>query len=133
MTLAEVEEGDELPIEELYLSKDAVRAYASASGIAFARFTDDEAARREGLPGMIAPGNMSMGLLAGRLERWAGAGSLARLGVTFRGIVQPDQTVRLCAAVTQKDADAGTVEVDVWMESEQGDRLVIGTASVKIA
>ena len=131
--LADVEEGDELPIEELYLSRDAVRAYASASGIAFARFTDDEAARREGLPGMIAPGNMSMGLLAGRLERWAGAGSLARLGVTFRGIVLPDQTVRLCAAVTQKDEDAGTVEIDVWMESEQGDRLVIGTASVKIA
>ena len=133
MTLGDVEEGDELPVEELFLSKDAVRAYAAASGIAWARFTDDEGARREGLPGMIAPGNMSMGLLAGRLERWAGAGALARLGVTFRGIVLPDQTVRLCAAVTQKDEDAGTVEVDVWMESEQGDRLVIGTASVKIS
>jgi len=133
MTLADVAEGDELPIEELYLSKDAVRAYAAACGIAFARFTDDEGARREGLPGMIAPGNMSMGLLAGRLERWAGAGALARLGVTFRGIVLPDQTVRLCAAVTEKDEDARTVEVDVWMESEHGERLVIGTASVKIA
>ena len=82
---------------------------------------------------MITPGNMSMGLLAGRLERWAGAGSLARLGVTFRGIVLPDQTLRLCAAVTQKDEVAGSVEVDVWMESEQGERLVIGTASVKVA
>ena len=133
MTRANVEEGDELPVEELYLSKDAVRAYAAACGIAWARFTDDEGARREGLPGMIAPGNMSMGLLAGRLERWAGAGSLLRLGVTFRGIVLPDQALHLCAAVTQKDEGAGSVEVDVWMEGEQGDRLVIGTASVKIA
>ena len=132
MTLADVEEGDELPIEELYLSKDAVRAYAAASGIAFARFTDDEAARREGLPGMIAPGNMSMGLLPGRLERWAGAGSLVRLGVTFRGVVLPDQTVRLCAAVTQKDEDAGSVEIDVWMENDHGDRLVVGTATLRM-
>ena len=133
MTLADVEEGDELPGEEIFLSKDAVRAYASASGIAFARFTDDEGARREGLPGMIAPGNMSLGLLAGRLERWAGSGSLVRLGVTFRGLVLPDQTLRLCAAVTQKDEATHSVEVDVWMESEQGERLVIGTASVRIA
>ncbi|HWP66411.1 MAG TPA: MaoC/PaaZ C-terminal domain-containing protein [Candidatus Limnocylindria bacterium] len=133
MTLADVEEGDELPVEDLFLAKDAVRAYARACGIAFARFTDDEAARREGLPGMIAPGNMSMGLLASRLERWAGPGSLERLGVTFRGVVLPDQTLRLRAAVTQKDEVARCVEVDVWMESEQGERLVIGTASVKLS
>ena len=133
MMLADVEEGDELPREEIFLSKDAVRAYARASGIAFPRFTDDEGARREGLPGMITPGNMSMGILAGRLERWAGAGSLVRLGVTFRGVVLPDQTLHLCAAVTQKDDATQSVEVDVWMESELGERLVIGTASVKIA
>ena len=133
MTFAEVEEGDELALEELFLSKDAVRAYAAASGIAFARFTDDEGARREGLPGMIAPGNMSMGLLASRLERWAGPGSLARLGVTFRGLVLPDRTVRLCAVVTQKDDEARRLEVDVWMESDEGERLVIGTASVHCA
>jgi len=131
MTFADVEEGDELPHEELFLSKDAVRAYAVASGIAFPRFTDDEGARREGLPGMIAPGNMSMGLLASRLERWAGPGSLARLGVTFRGLVLPDRMVRLCAVVTQKEHGARRVEVDVWMESDDGERLVIGTASVQ--
>lgn len=127
-----IEEGDELPPEELLLEKDAVRAYAQASGIAFARFTDDEGARAEGLPGMIAPGNMSMGLLASRLERWAGTGSLRRLGATFRALVLPDRTLRLCAVVTEKDDAAGTVEVDVWMESEEGDRLVIGTATVQI-
>ena len=133
MTFADVEEGDELPPEELFLSKDAVRAYAAASGIAFPRFTDDEGARREGLPGMIAPGNMSMGLLASRLERWAGPGALVRLGVTFRGLVLPDRTVRLFAVVTQKDDQARRVEVDVWMESDECERLVIGTASVHCA
>lgn len=133
MRFAEIEEGDELPGEELFLAKEAVRAYAHASGIAFPRFTDDEGARREGLPGMIAPGNMSMGLLASRLERWAGAGSLCRLGTTFRGLVLPDRTIRLCAVVTQKDEAAGSLEVDVWMENDEGERLVIGTATVKLA
>jgi len=82
---------------------------------------------------MITPGNMSMGLLATLIESWAGAGALTRLGTTFRGLVLPDRTIRLCGAVTQKDDDARTVELDVWLESDEGERLVIGTASVKLA
>jgi acyl dehydratase len=133
MRFAAVEEGDELPAQDFYLSKEQVRAYAGACGITWARFTDDEGARREGLPGMIAPGNMTMGLIASRLERWAGPGSLLRLGTTFRGLVLPDRTVRLCAVVTQKDDVTRSVEVDVWMESDEGERLAIGTATVKLA
>jgi acyl dehydratase len=129
----EVSEGDEIgPITRL-LSKDEVRAYARACAVYFPRFTDDEGARQEGLPGMITPGNMSMGLLATLIESWAGAGALTRLGTTFRGLVLPDRTIRLCGAVTQKDDDARTVELDVWLESDEGERLVIGTASVKLA
>ena len=128
----EVFEGDEIgPITRL-LSKDEVRAYARACGVFFPRFTDDEGARQEGLPGMITPGNMSMGLLATLIESWAGAGALRRLGTTFRGLVLPDRTIRLCGAVTQKDDDARIVELDVWLESDEGERLVIGTASVKL-
>ena len=128
----EVFEGDEIgPITRL-LSKDEVRAYARACGVYFPRFTDDAGARQEGLPGMITPGNMSMGLLATLIESWAGAGALRRLGTTFRGLVLPDRTIRLCGAVTQKDDDARTVELDVWLESDESERLVVGTASVKL-
>jgi len=128
----EVFEGDEIgPITRL-LSKDEVRAYARACNVYFPRFTDDEGARQEGLPGMITPGNMSMGLLATLIESWAGAGALRRLGTTFRGLVLPDRTIRLCGAVTQKDDDARTVELDVWLESDESERLVVGTASVKL-
>ena len=128
----EVFEGDEIgPITRL-LSKDEVRAYARACGVYFPRFTDDAGARQEGLPGMITPGNMSMGLLATLIESWAGSGALRRLGTTFRGLVLPDRTIRLCGAVTQKDDDARTVELDVWLESDESERLVIGTASVKL-
>jgi acyl dehydratase len=128
----DVFEGDELPPLELFLSKDQVRAYARASESWAPRFTDDEGARREGLPGMIAPGNMSMGLLGRMVEGWAGAGTLRRLGTTFRGLVLPDRSIHLRAAVTERDEEHRTVELDVWIESDEGERLVIGTATVHL-
>lgn len=128
----DVFEGDELGPREMFLSKDQVREYARANDITFPRFTDDEGARAEGLPGMIAPGNMSMGLMTRLIEEWAGPGCLRRLGTTFRGLVIPDRTIRLCGAVTQKDDETRTVELDLWMESDEGDRLVIGTATVAL-
>jgi len=129
----DVSEGDELPTVERALTKEEVRAYARAAGIYFPRFTDDEGARGEGLPGMITPGNMSMGLIATLVERWAGAGSLRRLGTTFRGLVLPGGSIRMCGTITQKDDASRTVELDVWLESTEGDRLVIGTATVVLA
>ena len=132
MRFDDVEEGDELPTRELFLAKDQVRAYSRAANQWAARFTDDEGARKEGLPGMITPGNMSMGLLATSIESWAGAGTLRRLGTTFRGLVIPDRTLRLCGTLTQKDERARTVELDVWIESDEGERLVIGTATVAL-
>ena len=128
----EVQEGDELPVREVFLSKDQVRAYARAANQLGARFMDDEGARREGLPGMITPGNMSMGLLTGLIESWAGPGVLRRLGTTFRGLVLPDRTVRLCGTVTEKHERGRTAELDVWLESDEGERLVIGTATVAL-
>jgi len=129
----DVQEGDELPAREFVLAKTQVREYARAGGLWTPRFTDDEGARQEGLPGMITPGNMSLGLLATFLESWAGAGSLRRLGATFRGLVIPDRTVRLRAVVTQKEASRRTVEVDVWLESDEGERGVIGTATLALS
>jgi len=129
----DVREGDELPVRSLFLSKDQVRAYARAAGQWSPRFTDDEGARREGLPGMITPGNMSMGLLASFLEAWAGPRTLRRLGTTFRGLVLPDRTIRLCAAVTQKEKASHSIELDVWLEGDEGERWVLGTATLALA
>jgi acyl dehydratase len=131
LPFTDVEEGDELPVCEMDLAPDQVRAYAKAAGIWAPRFTDDEGARQEGLPGIIAPGNLSMGLLAGLVERWAGVGSLRRLGTTFRGLVRPGP-IRLCGAVTERNAAARTVELDLWLENADGERSVIGTATVAL-
>lgn len=128
----DVEEGDEVPGLDLFLSKDMVRRYARAANMYFPRFTDDEGARAEGLPGMIAPGVMSMGLLARMISDWNPAATVKRLGTTFRTPVLPDRTVHLRGAVTQKDAADHTVECDLWMENDEGERWVIGTATISL-
>jgi acyl dehydratase len=125
--------GDALGPAEMYLSKDQVRAYARATGMWVPRFTDDEGARKEGLPGMITPGNMSLAILSKLVTDWIGSSGakMTRLGTTYRQPVLPDHSIVLQGFITHKNDEERTVEMDVWIESDEGDRLVIGTATVQ--
>lgn len=131
-TFDAVEPGDDLPAITVDLARDYVKAHATELGMAFPRFTDDEGARKEGLPGMIAPGNMTLALLARELQAWAPGGRIQRLGTTFRGLALAGTTIQLLGTVTEKDDERRTVECDVWMETAEGDRCVIGTATVQL-
>src|SRR6266446_6081808 len=95
----DVQIGEEIGPSEFHLSKDQARSYARATGMWVPRFTDDEGARKEGLPGMITPGNMSLAVMS--------------------------------KLVTGKNDDERTAEMDVWIENEEAERLVIGTATVQ--
>lgn len=131
-TFDAVEPGDDLPAITVDLSRDCVKAHATELGMAFPRFTDDDGAKKEGLPGMIAPGNMTLALLARELLAWAPGGRVLRLGTTFRGLALAGTTIQLLGTVTEKDDERRTVECDVWMETAEGDRCVIGTATVQL-
>lgn len=134
ISFEEINVGDTLGPLELFVSKDQCRAYARTMGAGGAgRFTDDEAARKEGLPGMILPGNMSLGLLSKLVTDWIGSSGawLKRLSTTYRVPVQPDHTVTLHGFVTNKNPGDRTAQIDVWMESEESERLVTGTATVE--
>jgi acyl dehydratase len=128
----DIEEGDELPGIDMFLSKDQVRQYARTANMYVPRFTDDEGARAEGLPGMIAPGVMSMGLLVRMISDWNRAALIQRIGTTFRSPVLPDRNVHLRGAVTQKNEADHTVECDIWLENDDGERWVIGTATAVV-
>ena len=131
-TFDTVEPGDDLPAITVELGRDYVKAHATELGMAFPRFTDDEGAKREGLPGQITPGNMTLALLARELLAWAPGGRVLRLGTTFRGLALAVPTIPLLGTLTEKDDDRRTVECDVWMETPEGDRCVIGTATVQL-
>jgi len=125
--------GDTLGPEQMFVSKDQTRKYARACGLNTPRFTDDEGARKEGLPGMILPGNMSLGLLTKLVTDWASPANakIIRLGTTYRTPVMPDHNVTLQGFVTQTDEANRTAELDIWLENEEAERLVIGTATVQ--
>jgi acyl dehydratase len=136
-TFSEINIGDTLGPLELTVTKDQCRTYAKVSGFGevAGRFTDDEAARKEGLPGIILPGNMSLGLLSKLVTDWIGNGDarLTRMGTTYRVPVQPDHTITIHGFVTNTDAKARTAEIDVWMENEDAERLVTGTATIEFS
>lgn len=133
----EINIGDTLGPLELFVTKDQCRAYARLMGMGegAGRFTDDEAARKEGLPGIILPGNMSLGLLSKLVTDWIGAGDarLTRMSTTYRVPVQPDHTITIHGFITNTNPEERTAEVDVWMENEEAERLVTGTATVEFA
>jgi acyl dehydratase len=127
--------GDTLGPLELFVSKDQCRNYAKIMGMGeiAGRFTDDAAARKEGLPGMILPGNMSLGLLSKLVTDWIGSSNaaLTRISTTYRVPVQPDHTLTLHGFITNKNPAERTAEVDVWIENEEAERLVTGTATIE--
>ena len=136
-TFDKVNIGDTLGPLELFVSKDQCRNYAKIMGMGdiAGRFTDDEAAKKEGLPGMILPGNMSLGLLSKLVTDWIGSGNAKLTGIstTYRVPVQPDHTLTIQGFITNKNPADRTAEVDVWIENEEAERLVTGTATVEFS
>ncbi|HYB89761.1 MAG TPA: MaoC/PaaZ C-terminal domain-containing protein [Candidatus Binataceae bacterium] len=133
-TFADAKIGDTLGPLEVFISKDQCRRYARSGGMDAPRFTDDEGARKEGLPGMILPGNMSLGLLCKFVTDWLGpegGAKLQRIGTTYRVPVQPDHTITFHGFITHATPEDRTVEIDVWIENEDAERLVTGTATVQ--
>jgi acyl dehydratase len=127
--------GDTLGPLDLIVTKEQCRNYAKVSGFGevAGRFTDEEAAKKEGLPGIILPGNMSLGLLSKLVTDWIGTANarLVRMGTTYRIPVQPDHRLVLNGFLTNTNPDERSAEIDVWIENEDGERLVTGTATVE--
>jgi acyl dehydratase len=128
-----LEIGHEIPRLEIVLSGDQVRRYATAGQMPGQRFFSDEVARKEGLPGQILPGNMSMALLSRMLTDWLPEARLEKLGVTFRGIVQPGKPIVCSGFVTdRRDSDAAIeLECDLILE-QGGERRVTGVAVLRL-
>lgn len=125
--------GDSLGPEEIFPTREQTRTFARTCGLEAPRFMDDEGARAEGLPGMILPGNMSLGLLTRLVTDWIGTGGarVLRISTTYRSPVLPDCHYTLHGFVTQTDPTTRTAEFDLWLENEDGERMVTATATAQ--
>jgi acyl dehydratase len=134
MPSTDLDIGDELPALRLTLTREQVAEYARAANQAGPRFLSDAGARQDGLPGQIVPGNMSLALFSRLLGAIAGA-RVRRISGTFRGLVRPNVPLVVSGVVTDRQAGAGgdVLECDLLLETEEGDRLVVGTGTLVIA
>ncbi len=130
----DVDVGDELPPFHLTLTPEQVKRYAEAANMPGGRFMSDELAKAEGLPGQIVPGNFSLALFSRLITDWNAAATVERLSATFRGLVHPGVPLIVSGVITEKHAsDRGDfIECDLVVESDAGDRLVTGTATVQL-
>lgn len=129
-TVHDVEFGVELPAFVPDTSMPNVRRFAEAAGWNGPRFTDHEAARKEGLPGALVPGIMSQGFLSAMIHHWAPAAEVRLVDTVFRAPCVVDETYNINGVVTDIDEDSGEVEIDLTVTNEAGETRVFGTARV---
>lgn len=110
---------------------DLVR-YAGASGDFNPLHHDEGYARAAGLPGVMAHGMLSAGLLASFVTRWFGAGSVRRYKVRFREKVFPGDTLTAEGRVTGETTQQGErrLALELALKRQDGAVVVSGTAEV---
>ena len=130
--VTEVEFGVELPAFVPDTTLDNVKRFAIAAGWNAPRFTDHEAARKEGLPGALVPGIMSQGFLSAMIHHWAPSAEVRLVDTVFRAPCSVDQTYNINGVVTDINEDTGVVEIDLTVTNEAAETRVFGTAKVII-
>ena len=130
----DIDIGDEISELEICPTTADVIRFVDVARMQSGRFTDHEYARKEGLPGAIVPGNMSLGFLSRMLTEFFPTGTLKELTANFRATV-PHNTPLICSGVvTEKQSRRGQhlVFCDVMLGNAEGERYVQGTAQVAL-
>ena len=130
-TIADVEFGAELPAFEPDTSLARSAQFAQLVGWGLGgRFSDHEAARKEGLPGALVPGVMSQGFLVAMIHQWAPDAELRTIDTVFRAPVLADEPHKITGVVTDIKVEEAVVEIDLTVTNAKGETRVFGTAVV---
>ena len=131
--VGDVEFGAELPTFAPDTSLENVKRFGQFVGWGGPRFTDHEAARKEGFPGALVPGVMSQGFLGAMIHRWAPTAEIVAIDTVFRAPVLVDQPHQIVGVVTDVDEEAESVEIDITITNEAEETRVFGTATIKLS
>ena len=135
MTIAKVSEiefGEQLPAFQPDTTLPNVKRFAIAAGWNGPRFTDHEAAKKEGLPGALVPGIMSQGFLSAMIHHWAPSAEIKLVDTIFRAPCIVDQAYNINGVVTDIDEDTGEVEIDLTVTNDANETRVFGTAKIVV-
>ena len=134
---ADLREGDALPPASYKVDwEDLLRFNRYVSGGEDTKniHTDDETARRAGLPGAIAAGRHPVSFIAERMVDLFGPGFVSggELEVTFVKPIFPGETVRLSARVRERrEREGGRIRLvlEVALLNGAGEAVTVGSAS----
>jgi len=131
-TIQEVVFGEDLPTFIPDTSLAIASQFAKLVGWGGARFTDHEAARKEGLPGAMVPGILNQGYLVAMIHNWAPNAEIKAIDTVFRAPVIADEKHTISGVVTDVNEADGQVEIDLTVSNAKGETRVFGTATVQL-
>ncbi len=132
-TIADVEFGAELEPFQPDTSLAATSPFADAVGWGGGgRFKDHERAKKEGLPGALVPGIMSMGFLTSMIHRWCPAAKVEYIDTVFRAPLLADHPCTIAGVVTDIDTEDGLIQLDLTVKNAADETRVFGTANVRL-
>ena len=123
----DVKVGEELPVVQKNINLARMMAYGAATWDFIRIHYDADYVRDQGFKGPFVDGQMLGGFLAQQVQDWAGAGAfLRKLGFRNRVMVYPGDIITCHGVVTATHVDGGEalVDCDLWMENQNGDRVV---------
>jgi acyl dehydratase len=95
--------------------------------------TDDDVARRAGLPRALAQGRYPIAYISERMLEFFGTGWVqgGKLEVSLVKGIFPGDTITVKGVVTDKvpEGQAVRLVLDVWLENQHGEQATLGVAS----
>jgi len=95
--------------------------------------TDEELAKKVGLPGTVAAGMMLVDYLSEMLTNFFGTGWIqgGKCAVSFILPVRPGDEITARGVVREKLSEGAATRLilDVWCENQRGEKVTAGTAS----
>jgi acyl dehydratase len=130
---SQMEVGDWLPplIKDPVTKVQLVR-YAGASGDFNPLHTDDIAAQKAGLKGVIAQGLLIMGFVGQAIARWVPKRYLKRFNVRFKSMTFPGDAITIRASISEKTKEGDSLRIicDAEAKDQKGDIKLSGQFEV---
>ncbi|MCB1631925.1 MAG: acyl dehydratase [Pseudomonadales bacterium] len=129
----DVEEGMELAPVTRTVTTTQMFLYSAVSRNAHRIHYDEKFAQSEGLPKVLVQGPLQGAQLSAYITDWMGtAGFLKKFSYSNRGMALPGQALTLRGKVRRKYLidEQGAVDLDVWEENVEGQKLAPAQATV---
>jgi len=128
--------GDDLvALQRGPITRVDIARYCGASGQFNPLALDEPHARSLGLPSVVLPPAMALGLAQAQVSRWlAGHGHIVRLGARSVKILWPGDHLIARSRVSEvrPTADGFDLDLDLWVENQRGELVLRGQATCRI-